>query len=376
MRLKFRALVWSAFVFAASFAFAGLMPATAQENTETVVDEVVAQVNDGVITLSMIKRELKEAIEQRKSQGVSEQQATSEVNARQAELIASLINEQLLLQKGKELELANEVEAEVNKRMLEVAKEQGITTIEKLSEVLAQQGQNIEDVRKTLRSEIMKGMVMNREVDAKLYYGFTDKEVKDYFNAHQDKFKKPESVALSEIFLSFAGKTEADVRAKADQLVAQLRAGADFGKLAAANSERIDQNGERIALKNQGKVGVFQMPDLRPDIAGAVKDVKVGQVSQPLRSDEGYQILRVDERTAGSDKAVFNDNEVRQVMLAERADKERQAYLQTLRDEAYIKINDNYRDQVAPFLKLKTQSAAENTAKPDDKKGKKSEKKP
>src|SRR2546427_1638478 len=87
--------------------------ARAQEGEPVVVDEVIAQVNDGVITLSMLKREMKERIEALKQNGVSERQATDEVTKGQAELIATLINEQILLQKGKELDLTDDVEAEV-----------------------------------------------------------------------------------------------------------------------------------------------------------------------------------------------------------------------------------------------------------------------
>ena len=63
-------------------------------------------------------------------------------------------------------------------------------------------------------------------------------ELKKYFQEHQDKFRKPENVTISEIFLSSAGKNEAEVKARALELVRQLRAGADFAKVAAANSER------------------------------------------------------------------------------------------------------------------------------------------
>ena len=97
----------------------------AQEGELQVVDEVIAQINDDVITLSMLKREIKERIDTMKQQGMTEQQASEEVIKRQPDLIATLINEALLLQKGKELDLSTEVEAEVNRRMLEVAKETG-----------------------------------------------------------------------------------------------------------------------------------------------------------------------------------------------------------------------------------------------------------
>ena len=80
----------------------------AQEGEMQVVDEVIAQVNDDVITLSMLKKETKERVDALKQSGMTEQQATEEVNKRQGELIATLINEKLLLQRGKELDLASE----------------------------------------------------------------------------------------------------------------------------------------------------------------------------------------------------------------------------------------------------------------------------
>ena len=55
----------------------------------------------------------------------------------------------------------------------------------------------------------------------------------------------------------------------------------------------------RTAPQNGGKVGAFEVPNLREDIANSVKNVQVGGVSEPLRTNDGYQIFRVDERTPG-----------------------------------------------------------------------------
>jgi glutathionyl-hydroquinone reductase len=173
----------------------------AQEGETQVVDEVIAQVNDDVITLSMLKKETKERIDALKQNGMTEQQATDEVNKHQAELIATLVNEKLLLQKGKELDLANEIEAEVNRRMLQIAQSQGINSIEKLYDAMRQNGLVPEDVRRTMRTEMMKQAVFQQEVDRRVYLGFTSEEVKKYYDSHLDKFRKPESVKLSEIYL-------------------------------------------------------------------------------------------------------------------------------------------------------------------------------
>jgi hypothetical protein len=349
-----------------------LAPSTvfAQEGEVTVVDEVIAQVNDDVITLSMLKRETKERIEALKQSGKTEQQANEEVARRKAELIATLINEKLLLQKGKELDLANDVEAEVNRRMLQIANDQGITSIEKLNEAMRQSGLNPEDVRRTMRSEMMKQAVLQQEVDRRVYLGFSSEEVKKYFDANPDKFRKPESVKLSEIYLSTAGKDEAAVKARALELIAQIRAGADFGAIAAANSER-EKNGQRTAPQDKGSVGEFDLPNLREDLQAALKDVKVGGVTEPIRAGEGYQILRIDARTPGGTAPAFNDNRVREAMLMERQTKERETYLQDLRNDAFIKVTETYRAGVEPLLKIPAP-----VAKGDDKDEKKKSKKP
>jgi len=336
--------------------FAPTLVLAQQEGDMTVVDEVIAQVNDEIITLSMLRREMREQAEMLKSQkGMTDQQANDEVVKRRTELIATLINEQLLLQKGKELEMSQKVEDEVNRRMLEVMKEQGFKTIAEMEKAMRESGIDPATTRSTMRAEIMKQAVLQEEVDSKIYFGPTLPELHAYFDAHKDKFRKPESVTLSEIYLSLAGKNEPDVRATADKLVAQLRAGADFKTLAAANSER-EQN-----AKNGGYVGVFETNNLREDVAGAIKSVPSGSVSNPLKTPDGYQILRVDARTASSDASTFNENQVREAITMEKSQKAREDYLEHLRDESYIKISDSYSAELIPLLKLKPEAIVQTS---------------
>ena len=82
-----------------------------QESETKVVDEVVAQVNDGVITLSRINREVKDSVDALVQQGKTKEEAQKLVEEKRGELIASLINEELLIQKGKELGVDSDVEA-------------------------------------------------------------------------------------------------------------------------------------------------------------------------------------------------------------------------------------------------------------------------
>src|SRR5258706_1920211 len=188
--MKFKLLICMMFLLAA-FVIAP-SPARAQEGEPVVVDEVIAQVNDGVVTLSQLKREMKERIDTLKQGGMTELQANTEVQSHKADLIVILISEQLLLQKGKELDLTEKVEAEVNKRMLETAKENNINSLEKLCEAMTQAGMSCEEVRRTLRTEIMKQAGFENAVDSKLFYGFSSEELHKYFDAHKEQFLKPE----------------------------------------------------------------------------------------------------------------------------------------------------------------------------------------
>jgi peptidyl-prolyl cis-trans isomerase SurA len=361
--VKFKLTISMMFLLAAFVISPSL--ARAQEGEPVVVDEVIAQVNDGVVTLSQLKKEMKERVDTLKHNGLTEQQASSEVEKHKAELIATLVNEQLLLQKGKELDLTERVEAEVNRRMLDVAKDNGVSSMEKLCAAMLEAGLVCEDVRRTMRVEIMKQAVLENEVDSKLFFNLSMDELQKYFAANSAKFLKPETVEVSEIFLGLAGKQDAEVKARAAQLVTQSRAGADFCTLAAAYTERPANGGQKPC-----KVGLFQLTDLRPDIAGAIKDLKAGGVSEPLKTDEGYQILRVDSRTAGSNTPTFNENTVREAITRERSPKAREDYLQGLRNDAYVKIAETYRAAVEPLLKIVPPAAATKKPPKKDKKDK------
>lgn len=332
-----------AFLVAAILLFA-LTPVFAQDGEPVVVDEVVAQVNETAITLSRVKREMKFAVDAMVQQGKSREDAQREIESRRAEIIATIINEELLLQKGKEMGLDEEVEAEINQRFLAIMKENKMKTLTELYTEMRKSGLDPEEIRASMRKEIMKNAVLQNDVDRRLFWGFTPPEVKEYYAKNSDKFKKPETIALSEIFISFAGRPETEVYAKADDIIKQARSGKSFTELVTAFSERAE------SAKNGGKVGTFIVPDLNELFVNAIKNVKVGDVTEPIKLDEGLLILRVDERTAASNSSQFDENRVRQAMMMERAAAERKKYIKELREDAYIKISDGYRAAVVAFL--------------------------
>jgi parvulin-like peptidyl-prolyl isomerase len=347
----------------ALFALAALLlavcavaPTRAQEEAPPVVlDEPIAQVDNYVIMLSQLKRENNEFRDVLvKQRGMTAEQAEVEVQKKQPEIIFNLINEALLVQKGKDMpRLSEDVEAEVNREVLRVAKQSSISTIEQLEEEMRKEGLLLSDIKETLRRQFMRQAVLQREVDSKVYYGLTDKELHDYYNANRSKFI---SVTLSELFLSLAGRSEAEVKAKAADLAARARAGTmSFEDLVDKNSEHESTKKTKgIIVDGDGKPRWFLVSDLSDDLGKAVKDLKAGGVSEPVKTDEGYMVLRVNDRDD-----TFKENFVRGIMTSERADKEHDKYLRTLRNEAYIKPAEAYKDAVQPLLDRDKQQTAD-----------------
>jgi len=328
-----------------------------QESETKVVDEVVAQVNDGVITLSRINREVKDSVDALVQQGKTKEEAQKLVEEKRGELIASLINEELLIQKGKELGVDSDVEASLNARFLQLMKQYNQKTLDALYKLMQDNGADPQELREVWRKQATQDEVIKRDVQGKLYWHPTGADLKAYFEKNKAKFTTPETIALSEIFFSFAGRDPAKVREKAKQVVAQLRGGGDFAKAVADNSDRPD------AAKNNGKVDTFKVGDLDPKFAKALEGVKPGGYTEPIEIDDvGINILRVDERTAASSDSKFDEQAVRMAMMNEGFPEAQKKYMAQLREDSYIKINDTYRPLVSPIL-----YAQERTEKTPDK---------
>lgn len=317
----------------------------AQESEERVIDQVVAQVNEGVITLSRVKREAKNIVDLEVQQGKKREEAQKMMDEKQGELIANMINEELLVQKAKELGLESEIENSINQRFVEIMKENGVKTLEALYEQM--RGQNIDpqEIREMWRKQAIRDRVIQREVQSKVFWGATQTEVKDYFEKHKSQFTKPETISISELFLGYAGRDEASVQEKAKALLAQLRSGGNWDTL-------VKENGDSgIVTQGAGKLENLNVNELVDTIKIPLKDVKVGGFTEPIDvKDMGIIILRVDNRVAASSESFFDENAVRAAMLRERFPEAQKKFFSSLREDAYIKISETYRPIVSPIL--------------------------
>src|SRR6201993_1063309 len=170
----------------------------------SVVEDIIARVNDQIITRSDYERALKELDAEGHQRGLTMQQLSEE----HKDLLRNLIDQQLWLSKGKELGVNGETEL-VN-RLNEIRKQYNLGSLEDLEKAAKEQGVSYEDFKANIRNGIITQEVMRDEVGR--HISITPGEAQRYFEEHKQDYVQQESVQLSEILISTsaAGSTTED----------------------------------------------------------------------------------------------------------------------------------------------------------------------
>src|ERR1700734_3518015 len=201
-----------------------------------VVEDIAVRVNDQIITSSDYDR----AEERLEAEAGRQAVPAHELEQKKADLLRDLIDQQLLLSKGKELGITGETE--LIKRLDEIRKQNHLDSLEDLEKAAQQQGVSYEDFKATQRNGIITQQVVRDEVGR--HISMSPQEVQAYFKAHESEFAQPESVVLNEILIPTPAKAAAEgadaaevaaAQAQAEALITKLGAGAKFDDLDKAN---------------------------------------------------------------------------------------------------------------------------------------------
>jgi peptidyl-prolyl cis-trans isomerase SurA len=302
----------------------------------TVVEDIIARVNDQIITQSDYNRALDELDQEGRQRGETMQ----EMAAQRKDLLRNLIDQQLWISKGKELGLTGDTE--LIKRLDDIRKQYHLDTIEDLEKAAKEQGVSFEDFKANIRNQIITQDVMRQEVGA--HIEMTPGEVEQYYEAHKQDYAQPESVRLSEILISTGPEGSDDAakvaaaKAKADDIEARLHSGGDFAQLARSFS-----NGSTAA--EGGDLGTYKRGQLGKLLEDKTFDLKAGQYTEPILTRQGYIILKVTQHTASGPRP-YNDVEqdVEEAYYMSQMEPAIRAYLNKMRDEAFIQIKQGYTD--------------------------------
>ena len=159
----------------------------------TVAEDIIARVNDQIITQSDYNRALAELDQE----GRQHSESMQEISTAHKDLLRNLIDQQLWLSKGKELNITGETE--LVKRLDEIRKQYNLETIEDLEKAAREQGVSFEDFKANIRNQIITQEVMRQEVGEHIQ--MTPGEVERYYEEHKQDYAQPESERLSEILI-------------------------------------------------------------------------------------------------------------------------------------------------------------------------------
>jgi peptidyl-prolyl cis-trans isomerase SurA len=325
-------------IFAIGVALASGSTASAQE--PELVNEIVARVNSDIITRADYLNALRDFKEQlvREMAGKPEAQIDAEYERMKPTILDYMIENILLEQKAKELNI--DVEAEVNQRMAEIAKDNGLPNVLAFENELKKQGVDPESARAQIRKGLQQQYVVQREVLSPIFQRLNDKDRHDFYEKNRDKFTTQGEVTISEIFLPLEGHTADEVAQRAQRLVAELRAGKSFTDAVKENSPAT-----RASRAQNGKLGTFKQGELKEDITAAISTLKIGEVTEPLRLQDGFQIVRLDDKKLPTVLPFENpdvQNAIGRGATMERAEDARKKYMKKLREDAFVEITSGY----------------------------------
>jgi peptidyl-prolyl cis-trans isomerase SurA len=328
--------------FLASVA-AALLPSSARAQAKaTVVEEIIARVNNDVITQSDYQHadmQLKEEISH-DCQNCPADKLAAEYKDQQKDLLRGLIDQSLMVQRAKDMGIS--VESDLIKRLDDVRKQNNLNSIEDLEKAVEGSGLPWEDYKTQIRNGMLTQEVIRREVGS--HINIPTEEVKTYYGAHSQEFTRPEQVVLTEIFLSTEGKSPEEmesVQKKTEDLRNRVVKGDDFNEIAKRYSEG-------STAKDGGDLGTFQRGQLSPQLEGVVFKMEKGQITDVIQTKTGFEVLKVENHyQAGLQPLEKVENEVMNKLYMEKMQPTLRTYLGELREESYVNVKPGYTDSAA-----------------------------
>jgi peptidyl-prolyl cis-trans isomerase SurA len=362
---------------AGTVAPAAVAPAPSQSSDATVVEEIIARVNSSIISRSDLKRSEEQLAAEMSKQDPS---AASDNQPQQKDLLRDLIDSRLLAQKADELGIS--ADTDVIKRLDELRKQMHAESMEDLEKAAQAQGVSFEEFKQNLKETILTQKVIQQEVGG--HITVSQQEIQEFYDKHKDEMQRPEQVRLNEILISTQPASPANpangqavppvseeemvaqAKAKADAIHAQLEKGANFEELAQKNS-----NGPTAA--QGGDLAYFKKGTLSKQLEDQVFALNAGQFTEPIRTNQGWVILKVTEhQSEGIPPLREVEPQIQERLYMTKMQPALREYLTKLRENAFIDIKPGYVDTGASPNETKpvytTASAADDGKKAKKKK--------
>ncbi len=292
------------------------------------VERIVAKVNGQIITLTELDEEVKTALQQLgPPQSEEEQRRRAEEIPRM--VLDTVIDNMLVIQ------VAEDRGLRVPSRFFEEWKRNIMAEMDLDDEVeferqVKLQGGSVEALKKRFEEGLLLQEVRRIEVDSKV--NVSQPEIEERYRLNIQDYTQPARMRLREIVVRFDDTNEIDQGQKARRLLQDVRQGADFAEVARMHSE----SGSRDA---GGDLGFFNEGELTEALSTAAAELGPGEVSEIIRLDTAFYIIRVEEKEEATTKPLEEvRNEVADFIFQEKMSEQMDRFVKQLRERAIIEI--------------------------------------
>jgi peptidyl-prolyl cis-trans isomerase SurA len=304
-----------------------------------IIEQVLVKVNGEIFTKTELETRQVSALRQLGQQfdpkaDIGDAQLRKMLDDVTPELIVNVIDEMLVVQRGREL--GYKLGEEQFQSILEsIKKENKIESEEQFQAALKQENMTMADLRRNLERQMIVTRVRQNEMVGRI--AVSEDEARRYYDSHKNEFTTPEAVTLREIFITVPGDgttlnvgADEEAREKANAIRQRALSGESFEKLAADLSDAPSK-------ANAGLIGPLNVTDLSPDLRKLFEAMKVGDISEALRTPRGYQILKLESLTPAETQPFEQAREqISDRVYNEKGRVEFEKYLEKLRAEAII----------------------------------------
>jgi peptidyl-prolyl cis-trans isomerase SurA len=302
-----------------------------------IIEQVLVKVNGDIVTKTDFETRQVAVLRQRPELANANEnseelrKAVAEVTP---QLILEAVDELLLVQRGREMGLALG-DQQFNQILENIKKQNNLDDEERFQAALKQEGLTMAELRRNLERQMFVSQVQQRDVAEKI--SVTEDEARTYYEAHRNEFTTPAEITLREIFVEVPtserginAAQDDEAKAKAEAARKRALAGEPFAKLAAELSD----SGSKA---NGGLIGPISRDELAPALQKQIDSMRVGDVTEPIRTPRGYQILKLETRTESKTRT-FDEarDDISQKVGDEKLRGERLKYLERLRQQATI----------------------------------------
>lgn len=292
-----------------------------------VVEEIVAIVNDEVITLSEVRQEYDMRVQAARSQ-LDGEELEKILEQLKASLLDTLITDMLILQlaKASNLNVADQVRMAIDN----VKKQNNLESDDELKRALQSQGMDWDSWVKQIEQTSLQQAVVYTEVNRSIV--LDDAEIVDYYKKNPKEFITPEEYTLRAVYLKTLDVPEEELAARKKEIDAKVAAGEDFAGLAGTL-------GDEPLKESKGDLGTIKQGELDPVLQKAVAGLKKGGVSPWVETRNGWYLIKMEDKT-DSRLPAFDEArkqiEERLFMTKQRAKMDE--FLSALKKKSYIKI--------------------------------------